>query len=302
MRNYTFRNVGWIAIALLASLLAGALPSVGLAQEPTPQPFECNQDAFIIQGTGGSPATSWLSRVDQSVSPFTFTQVGSNKTYRINNLGFRSTDKLLYGYRIDLVTAANAELLKIDTNGTVFPVGLPTGLPAGNLNAGDVNPDGTIMYLSNSGGYDTDQRATVTEYKLYKVTLPGLVVSSVPISPNQAGRVNDLAVHPTNGMLYGGDQNHGQLAMIDPSTGARTDVALPGLPGDSNNSLQYGAAWFNSAGRLFLYENGGTIYEVDLGLDPNDPSRAGRVLQTTTGRPASVLRSAGHPCSQSRRR
>lgn len=56
------------------------------------------------------------------------------------------------------------------------------------------------------------------------------------------------------------DVTSGQLASLNPATGVRTDVNVAGLPSGS----AYGGAWFDAAGTLFLYQNSGVIYEIDL--------------------------------------
>jgi hypothetical protein len=61
-------------------------------------------------------------------------------------------------------------------------------------------------------------------------------------------------------LLYGGDSSDGQLAILDPATGVRTDFNVAGLPA----SVAFGGSWFNAAGELFIYRNNGEIYEIDL--------------------------------------
>ena len=65
---------------------------------------------------------------------------------------------------------------------------------------------------------------------------------------------------PIDGKLYGGDGAQGQLAVVEPATGDRVDFNVPGLPAGS----PFGGAWFDAAGRLFLYQNSGAIYEIDV--------------------------------------
>ncbi len=210
-----------------------------------PVPFACSGDAYIIQNQNAQ-----LTRIDQSVSPFVFVSIGSATGIEINNLGFRSTDGLLYA--VELTGGGNVQVIQIDATGAVFGLGRPSGLPTGpRFDAGDVSPDGSTMYIT-SNNQDL--------YALDLTSVPTLPAVTTVNVTGATGFVFDWAVSPVDGRLYGGDSSQGQLASIDPTTGVRTDVALAGLPAGSG----YGGAWFDAAGTLFLYQNSGTIYEIDL--------------------------------------
>jgi hypothetical protein len=258
-----------------------------------PAQFVCTGEAFIIQ-----EALAQLYQVDQSVDPFTFTPIGGTSDFEINNLGFDAARGILWGWHRTSPDATSAqEIVTIDANGTVTPMG-NGGLPdTVRFNAGDVSPDGSRMYLNRNGGG-----------LIYTVGLPGLAVQSNPqmtitrlsgtveecsTDPvnNPCGRVSDWAAHPTNGLLYGGkdtDDNH-KLAVLDPTTGDRRDYGVGG-PGIGTSTLGFGAAWFNAAGELFLYNNDGTIYTVDIN-DCTDPS-----LDSCS--PVTVEVQSGGPTSQ----
>ena len=210
-----------------------------------PQPFACTGDAYLVQNQNAE-----LTRLDLTTSPFTFVPIGGATGTELNNLGFRSTDGLLYA--VELKAGGNVQLVQIDATGTVSGLGRPSGLPSGpRFDAGDVSPDGTTMYI------------TTTNQPLYAVDLTSLPtlppVTSVAVT-GATGFVFDWAVSPLDGKLYGGDSSHGQLAILDPATGLRSDVGLPGLPAGAG----YGGAWFDASGHLFLYQNDGNLYEIDL--------------------------------------
>jgi hypothetical protein len=182
---------------------------------------------------------------------------------QINNLGYRITDGLLYGWERN--DADNGgQIVQIDSTGVVIGLGNP-GLPANqtnavtglltvhNYNAGDVSVDGSQFFLSYSVTNDGNNGV------LYVVDLATLALGSVGIN-GDLGSVADWAAHPRNGLLYGGDHTDWELASLDPATGVRTDLDI-GLPDEG--SLGYGATWFDAAGRLFLYHNSGKIYAVD---------------------------------------
>ncbi|MEE8526246.1 MAG: hypothetical protein V3T72_20095, partial [Thermoanaerobaculia bacterium] len=210
-------------------------------------PFPCSGDAYIVQDQNAQ-----LTLIDQSVSPFVFIPIGGPTGRELNNLGFREPDGLMYAVELSNSPNGNLQIVQIDATGTVIGLGRPAGLPTGpRFDAGDVSVDGSTMYI------------TTVNQALYKVSLsavPSLPpVSSVNIT-GARGNVFDWAASPIDGMLYGGDSTNGQLAILDPVTGLRTDVALAGFP----SGTAYGGAWFDANGILFLYRNNGEIYEIDL--------------------------------------
>ncbi len=221
-----------------------------------PIPFTCAGDGYIVQNLDAQ-----LARVDQSVAPFNFILVGEPMGHEVNNLGFRSTDGLMYG--VELNPQGNVQIIQIDSTGSVFGLGRPSGLPTGTrFDSGDVSSDGSTMLI------------TANNQALYRVDLTSVPVlpevTSVPITGSR-GLVFDWAFNPSDDLLYGGDSTHGQLAVLDPATGIRADVGLAGLPAGT----PFGGAWFNDFGNLILYQNAGTIFEVDV----NGPT----ILATETG-------------------
>ena len=245
-------------------------------------PFACTGEAFVVQD-----ASAQLTQIDQSVSPFTFLPIGGRAGFEINALGFRRTDGLLYGFHRN--PAGAREIVTIDDTGAVTGLGLGAGGLPGTIefNAGDVSDDGATMYLNSAG-----------TGALWSVSLPGLgTASSVTISGG-TGRVADWAFNRADSLLYGGDDADGELAILDPTTGIRTDVPVAGCavigPSCSASSLPtgggFGAAWFDAAGSLFLFENIGNIFEIA------DVTTAPVIVSTQTG-PSSAFND-GAACVQ----
>ncbi len=244
---------------LLLSMTAGSASAQSLA---------CTGEAFLVQEVPNAQ----LLQVDQTVDPFDFGLLSTYVSTEINNLGFDRVNGLLYA--IELSASGNNGIFTID--GAYTPTSLGSGNPAlpSNLrfDAGDVSADGSTFYVNRSGSGT-----------IYSVPLPSLdPIVSATISGG-TGFVFDWAAHPSNGLLYGGDRDgaggNGQLAVLDPTTGVRTDLSVNGcavitptctasaLPG-GGSPVAYGGAWFNAAERLFLYENDGQIYEIDLSGTP----------------------------------
>lgn len=194
-------------------------------------------NSYVSQYASSSASSpTRLYRPDTTSSPFTFGKIGRDIPRPLNAIGYRSTDRSLYGYR----TTSSPGIVRVNpsTGAVLRFLGNPPGLPAAsNYIAGDVSPNGSTYYLyANKSGV------------LRVVNLTTFRATSVKLSSRMD--VADLAVSPVNGRLYGVDGS-GRLLEIDPRTGRVTPKSVPSLgPG------AYGAAWFTAAGDLIAYENG----------------------------------------------
>lgn len=197
----------------------------------------------------------------------TLTPILSPAGFEYNNIGYRKTDGLLYALQLygTGFTGGNNGIITIDSAGTVTGPTVPTGLPttAGTrFDSGDVSTDGTTMFITMGTATNTPTATLPESGKLYKVNLPSLTLtgdSPVTIT-GSAGQVSDWTYNSADGLLYGGDSTNGQLAVLDPATGARVNKTVTGLTSGS----AFGAAWYDqSIGRLFLYQNSGMVYEIN---------------------------------------
>ena len=267
------------AVCAALYLAAGAAPASAQALSP----FVCTGEAFIIQESDAD-----LFVVDQTVTPFEFIAVAGaqNLGFEINNLGFNRADGFLYGWHRTSPTAdPEQEVVTIDSVGTVTGLGTG-GLPpplddstTDRFNAGDVSPDGMLMYLNQNGAGP-----------IYTLNLPALTLADSETISGGTGRVADWTAHPTDGMLYGGDDGDGELAILDPTDGTRMDVAVAGCAVISATcdsaalptGTGFGGVWFDAAGTLFLYLNDdgtgqGKIFEI------SDPTGSPQIVSTQTG-------------------
>ncbi|MEE8523279.1 MAG: hypothetical protein V3T72_05050 [Thermoanaerobaculia bacterium] len=239
----------------------------------------CNGEAFIVHEVDAE-----ISRIDRSVDPFVFVPVVGPTGVEINNLGFRQPDGLLYA--IELTAGGNNGIITIDGAGSITSLGSGTpALPADQrFDAGDISPDGSTFYVNRAGAG-----------LLYRVTLPALTTTNVAIV-GSTGLVFDWAYDPASGRLFGGDSTSGELAKLNRTTGFRIDSAVGGcMPiGPSCTAVAlpsgtaFGGAWFNAAGRLFLYQSAGTLFEIDL---------SGPTIVSTQSGPGST-RNDGTTCVQ----
>jgi hypothetical protein len=262
-----------------------------------PVPFECTGEAYTVRY---SPAE--LFSIDQSASPFTFIPidlngpaVGNEGVYAVidlgagdipielNNLGFRSTDGLLYAMALRPLGGAsevngNYGIVQIDSNGDIFgPLAIQgdaiPGIGDNNYRfaAGDVSPNGNTMVINSLLNAENSTGTTGYIYIVDLTTTPVTVTEkqkvfgdNVPANLNVA----DWAVNPIDQKLYGASKDDGHIYKLDPDFSA-THVQItrvttsPLLPTGGGSISAFGGAWFNSLGRAFFYRNVGEIYPVD---------------------------------------
>ena len=226
----------------------------------TPPPFLCNDDVYIIQTSNGD-----LMTVDQTVVPYTFTPVTS-LGFQLNAIGFRQQDGYIYGMR------PNEHLYMIAGDGTAYDLGIPVLLSDGTTPLPDA-PDNGNWYtgaIDEFGDYYITDPSSPNIYKI-DVTVSPPTYEVIPLSANILS--SDIAYNYRDGNWYGirdGDLGGGSLFTITPGPGTWT-VTETTYSGPVFQFSQ-GAAWFNSNGDFFAYDNDdngvGKVYKVDIDASP----------------------------------
>ncbi|MEE8526516.1 MAG: hypothetical protein V3T72_21485 [Thermoanaerobaculia bacterium] len=291
MSNRVSRLLFPLAVAGVCSLMA---PGVVLAQGP----FACTGEAYIVQDSATPGIDGQLTQIDQSVSPFTFVDVGTPQV-EYNNIGFNPADGFIYA--LELTTTGNAGVHRVGNDGSITNLGVPTGTCDGGgvsfpispssarFDAGDVNDLGTRLFVNAAGS---------GRLFILDITVTPPAVVDCPTITGDTGRVNDWAFNEADGNLYGGDRDDSdQVARIDLASYAggatitRTDFADTGL--GLSGTEAFGGAWFDALGTLFLYRNGGIIFEV---IDVTGGTPTMEVVDSQLGPGSS--RNDGAACAQ----
>ncbi len=240
--------------ATLILLAALSFASAAFALDPLP-PVECADGTIIVQDRPSS-ALFEGDGLDPAFCP--------DLGIELNNLGWRSTDRLLYGVELTSGPNGNNGLVRVGGDCQVQFLGDP--LPASGVgdwpsnervDAGEISTDGSRMYL-HTGGLS---RLYVLDLDPIDAGRPATLIDIIDFSAS--GNVHDWAFHPAftaaDAMLFGGDSTHGEVAVLDLTTGDRMDFPAPIPSGTS-----FGGASFNPDGNLVLHQNSGTVYELDV--------------------------------------
>ncbi|WP_394251465.1 LruC domain-containing protein [Vibrio profundi] len=206
-------------------------------------PFDtCPSKAYLFQST---PVQVWGVNLVTGSTSLLEDDTGLNAN--INGVGFDFDDRYIYGY-----DTTNKRLVRL---GQDFQAEIlnTSGLPTDHtFFVGDVYNHVYYLYRKGKGLFtvdlsplDSDPTATVTVTK---------VVGS-PATVN----LTDFAFHPSDGSLYGIDNNSGALYRFNPTTGAETYI------GDTGETGTFGAGYFDVNGYYYVSRNqDGKIYRVDL--------------------------------------
>jgi uncharacterized repeat protein (TIGR01451 family) len=249
--------LGLVAVLLCSVALAaaGAEPAGG-------QALACDGGLFITTGT---PDDMTLMRVDQSTGDLT--PIG-NGGLVANALGHNPEDDYLYG--ID--RNAPHGLVRVSADGDELDLGTAIGAPTSweLTYVGTFLPNGHYLVLGDNTPATTPHGTvpgTWAEIDV-SVTPPGVVrtFSHPSIGNND---LQDVALNPVDGELYGHSSTRNRIVRINPTTGAATAVG-PTFPAPANA----GSVFFDSFGRLWLYGSGDTLgnqdtlYRIDeVGVD-----------------------------------
>jgi hypothetical protein len=237
--------------AVLVTLTAGA---------PGAEAASATCVAMRVRDSGG------MSTVDRTEYPAVATTMLGTIPYRVNALGYLQSRDLAYGM------TSSGQVVTIDRRGRTSDLGLPDGRRLTDMTSGAIS--GNTWYLKGNGF-------------LYTVDIePGSVSvrGSVLVYPwLLAAEVDDFALDPSDGLLYG-VASSGVVVSIDPWSG----LARP-LPGEHlPPASAYGSVVLAADGTFYVTANraGGLSREYRV-------TRGGPVTELGTGSPAASTDAAG---------
>ncbi|CAH7254872.1 LruC domain-containing protein [Vibrio chagasii] len=209
-------------------------------------PFDtCPSKAYLFQST---PVEVW--GVNLVTGSTTLLEDDTGMNANINGVGFDFEDRYIYGY-----DTTNKRLVRLGKDFQAEVINT-SGLPTDHtFYVGDVYDQVYYLYRTGKGLFtvdlsplDSDPNATVT-------------VNKIAGSPATV-KLTDFAFHPSDGSLYGIDNNSGGLYSFNPTTGAETYI------GDTGETGTFGAGYFDVNGYYYVSRNqDGKIYRINLSPD-----------------------------------
>ncbi|WP_271785199.1 DUF6923 family protein, partial [Aquimarina algiphila] len=189
-----------------------------------------------------------------------------NTTPRYNAVGYNRIDNFVYG--IGRAGAINRHLIRIDADGTFEDLGELTNMGTGGI-SGDVD-DSDNLWIDRGSEYDRIENLST----LVAGGSPAVV--TVNFTGGSADEANDAVF--INGNLYGVSQTP-NLLIWNLTTLTKTEVPLSGIP----TAIGYGAAFTDSADRLYVSYNDGGLYQInDYNTGTPSASFLGSTIATTS--------------------
>ncbi|CAM4320006.1 DUF6923 family protein [Zobellia nedashkovskayae] len=176
---------------------------------------------------------------------------------QINAIGLNPIDNFIYG----IEARSPNRFYRIDANGLVENLGIISGLAGTNV-AGTFDINGNYYV---TGGSQT----------LYRIDINTLAVTTIGTTGIS---VNDIAINPTDGKIYGWDSNLRQLVTIDATDASVTHIGSP-----NTQYVSFGALYYDANNGIIAYGNDWTVTSSDQETLVTIDSDTGIVTHIATG-------------------
>ena len=200
-------------------------------------PFECNGNFFLSLSDNGQ-SQFFTVEINPTTGGVDFNSLGPTSNFRINAVGYRSTDNFIYG----ISPRDNHFLYQVDATGQVVELGLLNGLSTSPYFAGDVTPDGDFLCLLGDGG---------VAISTVNLSSGNFETANTSLSTASGRNVfcTDMAFDPLSGEIYSFDAVWQRLVKINLSNNIIDDQTYP----TTNAADGIGALFFDSFGGLWGY-------------------------------------------------
>ncbi len=236
--NQTFARFRWSTDnSGLAISFDGEVEDYAVSFSSDPPPFIC--DASLYRYDSGSRV---FQRLNISSGGNTYDVGFQNSGTAPRNLnanwGYNDLDGYFYALR-----PGRRDLYRLDASGNFVDLAnLPNSAAVGSI-AGDILPNGTMIYVDEEDSL-----------QLVSLATPASPTALGTLQLSQAVDVQDLAYNPTDGFLYGINQNSGRAFRVDANNGLPGSVTVTEF-GPAIYGGTFGSMWFDEDGRLYGYSN-----------------------------------------------
>ena len=264
----------------LAAVLVAAVAIAVATTEPAggENPPECDGGLYV---TTGSPDDMTLTRVDQETGALAAVGAGGLVA---NALGHNPRDDFLYG--ID--RNAPHHVVRVSAGGDEVDLGPAEGAPASWVLTfvGTFLANGHYLVLGDNAPARASRGTVPGTWAEIDVTAGAPEVIRTFSHPSVGNNdLQDIALNPVDGELYGHSITRHRIVRINPTTGEATGIGPTfARPGNA------GSAFFDSFGRMWLYGSGravgaqDTLYRIDhVGRDEPEVVAHGPAVSNSDG-------------------
>ncbi len=261
-----------VLVSVVAIAVATTKPAGGEG------PMECDGGLYV---TTGSPDDMTLTRVDQETGELT--PIGDGGLVA-NALGHNPQDDFLYG--IDRNDPH--DVVRVSADGQEHDLGPAAGAPKSwRLTfVGTFLANGHYLVLGDNAPAEAPRGTVPGTWAEIDVTGGQPEVIRTFSHPSVGNNdLQDIALDPVDGELYGHSITRDRIVRINPTTGAATGIG-PTFTTPANA----GSSFFDSFGRMWLYGSGDavgtqdTLYRIDhVGRDKPEVVARGPAVTNSDG-------------------
>lgn len=245
----TFARFRWSTTAGVVQLaLDGEVEDYTLTISGDAPPIVCDAGLYQI-ATTNSTLKKLVFTAGVSGYTLNLQDIGSAGQNLNGGWGYNEVDGYLYA-----IKSGKRDLWRVDGGGNFTQMPNPPGTIQKGNNAGDIMPDGTMIYKKDGNEFQlldlADANNAIDE---------GLLVLDTSVN------VADFAYNALDGFIYGLDATTDQAFRVS-ANGGNASVGSEAVQffGPSIHSGTYGAIWFDDTGRMYAYDNNtNEIFLVD---------------------------------------
>ena len=236
----------------------GEVEDYDLTISDDPPPFIC--DASLYRYDAGSRIFRRLSVIPSGSSyDVTFQDIGTAPRDLNANWGYNELDGYFYSLR-----PGRGDLYRLDGSGTFTDVANLPGSAADGSTAGDILPNGTMVYVEDGNSW-----------QLVSLATPTVPLDLGTLELDRSVSAEDLAYNPDDGFIYGINQSTGRAFRVDANGGLAGNVTVTEF-GPAIYAGIFASLWFDEDGRFYGYSNStNNFYLID--------TTSGNALLVATG-------------------